>query len=71
MDICVTTETWLKNNDADVICLEASVVNNEGNKLDAANRSERKGGGLALMHCTNIKVKKKSHRIMKLFKNCI
>ena len=70
-DICVTTETWLKNNDADKIWLEASELNNNGYKLDAVNRNKRKGGGIALIHDTNIKVKKKSHRNMKLFKNCI
>ena len=68
MDICVATETWLKNNDADAIWLEVSVLNNEGYKLDAANRNERKGG-LALIH--HSKVKKKIHRIMKSFENCI
>ena len=50
MDICVSIETLLKNNDADAIWLEASVLSNEGYKLDAPNRNERKGGGLALIH---------------------
>ena len=71
MDICVTTETCLKNNDADAIWLEASVLNNKRYTLDAANRNERKWGGSALIHCTYIKVKKKSHRIMKSFENWI
>ena len=60
-----------ENNDADEIWLEASVLNNRGYKLDTVNRNERKGGGIALIHCTNIKVKKESHRKMKSFKNCI
>ena len=70
-DNCVTTETWLKNSGADAIWLEASVLNNKGYKLDAAKRNERKGEGLALIHSTSIKVKKKSHRIMKSFENYI
>ena len=39
--------------------------------MDAVNRNERKGGGVALIHGANIKVKKKSHRKMKSFENCI
>ena len=71
IDICVTTDTWLKNNDADEIWLEACVLNNKGYELDAVNGNERKGGGIALIHQTNIKVKKKIHRKMKSFENCI
>ena len=41
IDICVTTETWLINNYADEIWLEACVLNNKGYELDAVNRNER------------------------------
>ena len=71
IDICVTTETQLKNNDADEIWLEACVLNNKGCQLDVVNRNERKGGGIALIHQTKIKVKKKIHRKQKSFENCI
>ena len=53
-DICIVTETWLKENDA--IWLECSDISRNGYKIQTHNRNIRKGGGLAIVSRSNLKV---------------
>ena len=57
LDLCVLTETWLKQGDEDRIWIESCELNKNGYKLDIANRKYRTGGGLGLVYCDNLKVK--------------
>ena len=55
LDVCVVTETWFK--DTDKMWIKSSEFNKNGYKIRVHNRDERQGGGLALIHKNNIKVK--------------
>ena len=54
-DLAIVTETWLK--DSDNVWVECCELNKDGLKMDVVNRSERPGGGIAIIHKRNIKVK--------------
>ena len=49
IDLCVLTETWLRNTEADQAWLQCSLINNSGFKCFTSNRQYRRGGGLALI----------------------
>ena len=49
IDLCVLTETWLRDTQADQVLLECSSLNNDGFKCLTSNRQGRKGGGLILI----------------------
>ena len=49
VDLCILTETWLRNTEADQAWLQCSLINNSGFKCFASNRQDRRGGGLALI----------------------
>ena len=53
-DICIVTETWLKENDDS--WLECSDISRNGYKIQTHNRNIRKGGGLAIMYRSNLNV---------------
>ena len=50
IDVCVVSETWLKNHVEDKVWLACSILNRDGNKISTANRLYRTGGGLALIY---------------------
>ena len=52
VDICVITETWLKSDD-DVVMGDLTP---NGYTLYNHNRSERMGGGLAVIHNSNVNI---------------
>ena len=56
IDICVLTETWLKQEDEPWI--QACDLSKNGLQMDVFNRPVKKGGGLAVVHRSNIKLKK-------------
>ena len=49
IDLCVLTETWLRNTEADQAWLQCLLINNSGFKCFTSNRQDRRGGGLALI----------------------
>ena len=49
IDLCVLTETWLRDTEADQAWLQCSSLNNNGFKCFTSNRQNRRGGGLALI----------------------
>ena len=57
-DIAILTETWLNDSDNDNVWIEATELNNNGLKMDTVNRKNRKGGGLAIIYKSHIKMKK-------------
>ena len=56
-NIMVLTETWLKNTDEDKCWLQCNELNRGNLKTQISNRKLRRGGGLALIHKSNIEVK--------------
>jgi len=56
-DIAILTETWLSNSDTDSLWVEASELNSNGLKMEVVNRTNRPGGGLALVRKSHIKIK--------------
>ena len=56
IDLCVLTETWLRDTEADQVWLQCSSLNNDGFKCFTSNRQGRRGGGLALMNRDRYKV---------------
>ena len=59
IDFITLTETWLKNTDEEKARVNTSDLNNNNLRLDTGNRTERQGGGIALLH-------KKEYNTMKL-----
>ena len=57
IDLCVMSETWLTSQDSDKIWYESTTLNNDGLKISTANRKDRQGGGLALIHKAHITTK--------------
>ena len=57
IDLCVVTEMWLSNEIEDDTWVKCSVLNNDTLKLANVNRIGRKGGGIALVYCNNLKVR--------------
>ena len=53
----VLTETWLRNTDEDRCWLQCNELNRGNFKTQISNRKFRRGGGLALVHKSNIEVK--------------
>ena len=53
INLCILTETWLRNTEADQAWLQCSMINNSGFKCFTSNRQDRRGGGLALI-CRNM-----------------
>ena len=53
-DICIVTETWLKENDD--TWLVFSDISRNGYKIQTQNRNIRKGGGLAIVYRSTLKV---------------
>ena len=56
ISLCVLTETWLRDTDADQVWLDCSSLNNDGFKCFTLNRQCRRGGGLALISRDEYKV---------------
>ena len=72
IDVCVVSETWFQNNDADNIWIKTSVLNTGDFRLDNANRSGKKGGGLATIWNNNtVKCKVICHLIKTTFEYAI
>ena len=59
-DICIAMDTWL--NDNGKTCLECDLSKN-GFQIQLVNRKDKRGGGLALISTTNIKIKKNGEKI--------
>ena len=53
-DICIMTETWLKENDD--TWLKCSDISRNGYEIQMHNRNIRKDGGLAIVYRLNLKV---------------
>ena len=54
-DIYIVTETWLPEDDK--VWLDCSDLSKYGYHIHSANRRNRRGGGLAIIATTNIKIK--------------
>ena len=54
-DICIVTETWLTENDK--IWLNCCDLSKNSYQIHSANRKNRRGGGLAIISTTSIKIK--------------
>ena len=53
----MVTETWLSNKIEDETWVKCTVLNNDNLKLANVNRIGRRGGGIALVYCNNLKVR--------------
>ena len=67
IDACVVSETWLKNNDEDKAWVACSILNRDGNKISAANRLDRTGGGLALIYNNKLKMENTAKENLETF----
>ena len=55
VDMCIATETWLK--DQDQLWLETNDLVLNGYRIENVNRPNRTGGGLAIIHRSSIDIK--------------
>ena len=57
VDISILTETWLSKNDSDTTWLQYTVLNKVPYQMLTSNRTGRKGGGVALIVKSHLRVK--------------
>ena len=57
IDLSCVTETWLSSSNIDQVWIKAMDVNKNGLRMYKSNRGGKRGGGVALIACDNIKVK--------------
>ena len=50
IDLCILTETWLRDRDTDRVWISCTSLNNRSLKMDTSNRIGQQGGGLALVY---------------------
>ena len=54
VDIAITTETWLTDNDRDLVWLESNGFVRDRNLISTSNRVGGRGGGIAMIFRSNI-----------------
>ena len=62
IDMAIVTETWLTNSEMDAVWMESNGFVKDGYQISAVNRIDKKGGGIALTHRSNINVIKVDHK---------
>ena len=70
VDICILTETWLSENDSDRTWLQYTVLNKVTYQMFTSNRTGRKGGGLALIVKSHLRVKQIGEGKLRSFQFC-
>ena len=56
IDLCILTETWLQSTLIDDSWVACSALNNEGLRMLTSHRSNRRGGGIAIVFKPNFSV---------------
>ena len=67
IDMVIATETWLTNQDRDVIQMEANELVKDVYLISAINRDGKRGRGLALLYRSNITVSKINQKLYRSF----
>ena len=67
INIAIATETWLTNNDRDVVWLESNGFVRDGYLISASNRVGRRGGGMAMVFRSNITATEKTQTKLRSF----
>ena len=70
VDICILTETWLSDNDLDRTWLQYTVLNKVPYQMLTSNRKGRKGGGVALIAKSHLRVKQIGEDQLRSFQFC-
>ena len=71
IDLLVTTETWLRDNEDDQQWLLGSEINRNGFQTLPINRKIKKGGGIALTIKNNMKVKQEDSTKYNSFEHAV
>ena len=69
-DFCILIETWLNENVLGTTWLQCSVLNKVPYQMLTLNRSGRKGGGVALIAKSHLKVKQIGEGQLRSFQFC-
>ena len=67
IDVAIATESWLTNNDRDVVWLELNGFVKDGYQISVRKRVGKKGGGLAIIDRSNITVTEIAQRKQRSF----
>ena len=70
VDICILTETWLSKNDSDITWLQYTVLNKAPYQMLTSNRTGRKGGDVALIVKSYLRVKQIGEGQLRSFQFC-
>ena len=70
VDICILTETWLSDNGLDRTWLQYTVLNKIPYQMFTSNRTGRKGGGVALIAKSHLRVKQIGEGQLRSFQFC-
>ena len=70
VDICILTETWLSDSDLDRTWLQYTVLNKVPYQMFTSNRTGRKGGGVALISKSHLRVKQIGEGQLRSFQFC-
>ena len=70
VDICILIETWLSKNDLDITWLQYTVLNKVPYQMLTSNRIRRRGGGVALIVKSHLRVKQIGEGQLRSFQFC-
>ena len=70
VDICILIETWLSKNDLDITWLQYTVLNKVPYQMLTSNRIGRRGGGVALIVKSHLRVKQIGEGQLRSFQFC-
>ena len=70
VDLFILTATWLSENDSDTTWLQCTVLNKVLYQMLTLNRTGRKGGGVALVAKSHLKVKQTGEGELRSFQFC-
>ena len=71
IDLCILTETWLRDSDIDKVWISCTSLNNGYLRMDTSHRIGQQGGGLALVSSNMLNVKKVNEENKRTFQFAI
>ena len=70
LDLLVVTETWLRNTDKDQIWVQSSEINRYNLTIQTHNRTNKQGGGFAIIHNREYKVDTSNREDTDMYESC-
>ena len=70
LDLLVVSKTWLKDTDEDEIWIQSSEINRNNFTIQTHNRTNKQGGGIALIHNKDYRVETSNREDTDIYESC-